>query len=379
MKIEDPFHAGEIKAQHLAGEAAIAEGNSAVIADSIIAGALPFLKQQKMVAIGTKAEDGSLWASPLLGLPGFVSPADDRTVRFHRAQIRMSNADIFWRNLYSGARAGMLAIELSTRRRLRVNGTLDNQFFEAHMIQRLFILFPLFLFIATAQKFFPDDPLERDLKPLWVKEAANRKLSDYYDLLRHTFGTPGELNRSLARPNPAQGVNTLGEPLQGAWWVKRHYYKAMSPHAMVDGPGTERPPSMGGPWTVVGAKNEGVTPGFLMYDQQKRLYFIKFDPSTNPEMATAADHVANRLLYALGYHVPENYLVEFTSEQLVLGKDVKIADRLGRRRRMTQRDLNEMLLKVHKTGRGLFRATASLAIVGSGIGQGQNPGEFHKP
>lgn len=236
------------------------------------------------------------------------------------------------------------------------------------MIQRLFILFPLFLFSATAQKFFPDDPLEHDLKPLWVKEAANRKLSDYYDLLRHTFGTPGELNRSLARPNPAQGVNTLGEPLQGAWWVKRHYYKAMSPHAMVDGPGTERPPSMGGPWTVVGAKNEGVTPGFLMYDQQKRLYFIKFDPSTNPEIATAADHVSNRLLYALGYHVPENYLVEFTSEQLVLGKDVKIADRLGRRRPMTQRDLNEMLLKVHKTGRGLFRATASLAIVGSGIG-----------
>ena len=107
MKIEDPFHAGEIEAQHLAGEAAIAEGNSVVIADSIIAGALPFLKQQKMVVIGTKAEDGSIWASPLFGLPGFVSPADDRTVHFHRAQIRMSNADIFWRNLYSGARAGM--------------------------------------------------------------------------------------------------------------------------------------------------------------------------------------------------------------------------------------------------------------------------------
>ena len=159
MKIEDPFHAGEIEAQHLAGEAAIAEGNSAVIADSIIAGALPFLKQQKMVVIGTKAEDGSLWASPLLGLPGFVSPADDRTVHFHRAQIRMSNADIFWRNLYSGARAGMLAIELSTRRRLRVNGTLDSVSDDG--------------FILTVQEAYPNCPKYIQRRTLtWSEDAV---------------------------------------------------------------------------------------------------------------------------------------------------------------------------------------------------------------
>jgi hypothetical protein len=124
MKIENPFHPGELEAQRLAGESSVAQGNSAVISDSIIAGALPFLKQQKMAVLGTEAEDGSVWASPLFGLPGFVSPEDDRTLRFVRSQMRGSGADMFWRNLRTGARAGMLAIELSTRRRLRVNGKL---------------------------------------------------------------------------------------------------------------------------------------------------------------------------------------------------------------------------------------------------------------
>jgi predicted pyridoxine 5'-phosphate oxidase superfamily flavin-nucleotide-binding protein len=124
MRIQNPFHQGELEAQNLAGETAIAQRNSAVISDSIIGGALPFLKQQRMVVLGTEAEDGSLWASPVFGVPGFVSPESDQILRFHGEHIRSSQADMVWRNLSEGARAGMLAIELSTRRRLRVNGKL---------------------------------------------------------------------------------------------------------------------------------------------------------------------------------------------------------------------------------------------------------------
>lgn len=122
MQIQNPFHPGEIEAQRLAGESLIAERNSAVIADSIIGGALPFLRQQKMVVFGTESGEGLLWASPLFGLPGFMSPEDARTLRFDRNQMRNLDADVFWRNVRAGARAGLLAIELATRRRLRVNG-----------------------------------------------------------------------------------------------------------------------------------------------------------------------------------------------------------------------------------------------------------------
>jgi hypothetical protein len=122
MIIENPFHSGELEAQRLAGESVIAERNSAVISDSIIAGALPFLRQQQMVVLGTESEDGALWASPLFGAPGFVSPLDPRSVRFDRTRMRPTQTDAFWRNLRAGVRAGMLAIDLATRRRLRVNG-----------------------------------------------------------------------------------------------------------------------------------------------------------------------------------------------------------------------------------------------------------------
>lgn len=235
-------------------------------------------------------------------------------------------------------------------------------------MQRFAGLFCLFVAAAAAQTFRNDDPLEFELKPLPVHDAARRKLSDYYDAVSHTLDTPGELNRNARKPIAAQAVNTLGEPLQGAWWEKRHYYRPMSIAELQAGPGKSRPPSPEGPWTVVGAKTEGVTPGFVMVDAKQDIYFIKFDPLSNPEMATGADHVAVRLVHALGYHVPENYLVHFSAEILVLGKEVTVANRLGRRRPMTRGDLREMLMKVPVTAKGRYRATASRAIPGKGIG-----------
>jgi len=235
-------------------------------------------------------------------------------------------------------------------------------------MSRLILLFLATLSGLWAQKLRPDDPLEFELKPVNAGDVARRKLSDYYDVVTHTLKTPGELNKNLPAPIPAKAINTLGDPLQGAWWVKRHYYKPLSEAELVAGPGGHKPPSMEGQWTVVGAKSEGITPGFVMVDSAKEVYYIKFDPLTNPEMATGADHIAIRLLYAFGYHVPENYLIEFPESILVLGKDVTLADRLGRRRSMTHRDLSEMLQKVQKTAGGKYRATASRSIPGKAVG-----------
>lgn len=221
---------------------------------------------------------------------------------------------------------------------------------------------------AFGQSVRSDDPLEYELAPLTVTGATKRKLSDYYDVIRHTLVTPGDLNRKKNQPKSAQGVNTLGEPLQGAWWVKRHYYEPLSNAELVAGPGTSNPPALEGSWTIVAAKTEGVTPGFVVVDSKGDTYFVKFDPLTNPEMATAADHISIRLLHALGYHVPENYLVEFPDAILSLGDKVKVSDLHGGTRPMTKRDLVELLARVPRTQTGHYRATASLAIKGKGIG-----------
>lgn len=234
---------------------------------------------------------------------------------------------------------------------------------------RLHLLFFAACLSAVAQpKFYPDDPLDREPKPRNVDKVLNRKLSDYYDLFSHQFGDVGERQPKVGPPIRAiASVNTLGEPMDGAWYVKRHYYKHMSTEELQAGPGNTHPPA-GAKWTVVGAKSEGITPGFTILDENKQRYFIKFDPLSNPEMATAADSISSRFFYALGYHVPENYIVYFRPENLELGPDVQLADATGTKRKMTNRDIYEILVKVPKTADGRYRATASRGINGKPIG-----------
>jgi hypothetical protein len=220
---------------------------------------------------------------------------------------------------------------------------------------------------VSAQKFYSDDPLAAEPRPRPVGQLVERKLSDYYDLFSHQFATPGQLQPKAGPPIRAQAVNTLGEPLQGPWWVPRHYYQRMSTAQLQAGPGQNLVPAAG-QWTVVSAKNEGVTPGFVILDAQNRRFFIKFDPVTNPEMATAADSISSRFFHAMGYNVPENHVIYFTPEQLVLRANVKVTGASGEARAMTNRDLTELLIKVPKTKDGRYRATASAALPGRPIG-----------
>jgi hypothetical protein len=220
---------------------------------------------------------------------------------------------------------------------------------------------------ASAQKFYADDPLVSEPPPRPAGQLVERKLSDLYDLFSHQFATPGQRQPQSGPPIRAQGVNTLGEPLQGPWWVARHYYQRMSITQLQAGPGQSLVPAPG-QWTVVSAKNEGVTPGFVILDSQSRRFFIKFDPLSNPEMATAADSIGSRFFHAMGYHVPENHIVYFTPEQLVLRANVKFTGASGEARPMTGRDLTELLMKVPKTADGRYRATASAAVSGRPIG-----------
>jgi hypothetical protein len=231
----------------------------------------------------------------------------------------------------------------------------------------------IFLFLGTwamagdGPIFYEDDPLIQEPQPRPLQNVASRKLSDYYDILSHTLATPGE-KQVRGKPAPAQSVNTLGDPMEGAWWERRHYWRRMTLAELEYGTGNDTGPAMDGEWTVISAKTEGITPGFVILDRYNRKYYVKFDPLSNPEMATGAEQIASRIFYALGYHVPENRIVYFRPEMLKLGEEVKVEDKLGRKHKMTQRDLSEILLRVHRGNDGRYRATASLAIPGKSIG-----------
>lgn len=231
--------------------------------------------------------------------------------------------------------------------------------------------FPTVAFTG-ARKFYSDDP--RAAAPLprsLTSKPRVRSFNDLYDLFSLSLTEIGERQPTKAgvAKIPAVGGNTLGEvPDSLDWFVNRHSLKQpLSQEELVRGPNRAGPPSVEGPWAVLSAKNQGVTPGFIIRDSTGRRYFIKFDPPSNPEMATAADVIGSHFFYALGYYVPENYVVNFSRDQLTVDPKANITEFTGRKRKMTIGDVDDILRKI-SNGAGSFRATASLFIGGDLIG-----------
>jgi hypothetical protein len=223
------------------------------------------------------------------------------------------------------------------------------------------------ILLAQTPLFYPDDPIWTMPAPLPVKNAKLRKVGDVYDLFYSQFAKPGEHHTAKTDPISARGVNTLGEVPDGEWYVNRHYRRRLSLTELEQGPVTQ-PPSRQGKWTVVAAKTEGVTPGFTVVDSTGRRFVVKFDPVDYPELATAADVIGSRFFHALGYHVPENHIVFFERDDLVLGDDTNLVDSKGRKRKMTHKDLWDVLGAVHMQPDGRYRAAASLYLSGKPVG-----------
>jgi hypothetical protein len=230
------------------------------------------------------------------------------------------------------------------------------------------LVIPLLSSALYAKKFYGDDPLDKDPPPINVERVTARQISDAYDLFAGVLTKRGE-QKTKARPIPAQAINTLGEVPDNAWYTNRHNRHPMTIEELVRGPGDQNPPDAAGPLTVVAAKTEGVTPGFVMEDSKGRRYNVKFDPASNPEMATSADVIVSKFFYALGYNVPENYIFTFSRHQVRLSPTATLKTAEGKRRRMTEHDLTELFLKVPNKHGGRYRAVASLYLQGANVGE----------
>ena len=225
---------------------------------------------------------------------------------------------------------------------------------------------------AELHKFYPDDPLWEEPPPVPVGKIESRKLDNLVDFYKNTFHEKGERHKP-GHVIPSMGTNTLGEVPDSAWYTNRHRRTRMTAAQMATGPDRHGPPS-GERWTVTSAKGEGVTPGFAIKDGAGKRYLLKFDPKSNPELATGADAVSAKFFYALGYNVPENYPIRFRREHLVIGDKVQFTDRWGYRRPLRDRDIDEMLQAVPAYEDGEYRALASYYIDGEPVG----PFQYYK-
>jgi hypothetical protein len=219
----------------------------------------------------------------------------------------------------------------------------------------------------SEKKFYGDDPLWAMPRPVAVAGPSGRKLNEYYDFFENTLFSPGERKPQANRFLPSAAINTVDEVPDSAWYTNRHASRPMSIEELRRGPGNSAPPAEGR-WRVIAAKNEGVTPGFRIRDAAGRQYLLKFDPPANPEMASAADVITSKFFYALGYNVPENYVVYFDRSRIAIEDGAILRDEKARKRPIRAADIDEMLAKAPRRPDGTYRALASRLISGKPIG-----------
>jgi hypothetical protein len=209
--------------------------------------------------------------------------------------------------------------------------------------------------VVRAQKFYPDDPLTAEPPPVPVLNPEPRALSEILELFNNTVNRPGERHPS-GGVITAGGVNTLGEVMDSDWFVNRHATRRMTPEQLARGPGTDHAPS--GPWRVLTVQPRGIRPGILVADVRDRLYLLLFDPPGYPEMSTGSQMVSSRFAHAIGYFVPECYLVHVERDTLLIGEQSEIVSSAGNRRPLTVLDLDLFLQGVARAASRRYRAVA---------------------
>jgi hypothetical protein len=178
----------------------------------------------------------------------------------------------------------------------------------------------------------------------------------------------------LRPPSRATNVNALDEVPDSTWFTNRIGVRDMTPEEVAVGPNKTGSPEDYRPWTIKSSKIGGITVGFIIKDRRGVKYVLKFDQVGIPEVETGADVVIQRILWACGYNVPEDYVVHFKRSDLVLAKDAVTRDPMGGEKPMTQAFLDRQLAKVNIAPDGTIRGLASQFIPGVPIGGHERDG-----
>lgn len=117
-----PFHSGEVELQHKLGVAnRMAQFGNRVIRDHMPEQHRDFFEQLPFVVAGTVDSQGDVWATVLAGAPGFMQSPDPLQLTIN-APYDPSDPAIKARKERDAI--GLLGIELHSRRRNRMNGTI---------------------------------------------------------------------------------------------------------------------------------------------------------------------------------------------------------------------------------------------------------------
>lgn len=212
-------------------------------------------------------------------------------------------------------------------------------------------------------RFYTDDPLWKE--PLThVPDIKRYEPTLFFDTVENVFAKPGDPDLDRR----AQNVNSVDEVMDGPWFTNRAGMRPVSAEQVARGANTGTGPA-DGPWTIVSAKSDGVTPGFTIRDRQNDLWFLKFDPPGHRGMASGSEVVSARLFWALGYHTAEYYIASLRPADLVIGETATFTPPGAKPRPMRQSDIRRLLKRAQVEPDGTYRIIASKAAPGRPVGR----------
>src|SRR4029453_10148880 len=216
--------------------------------------------------------------------------------------------------------------------------------------------------------------VDRDRKPIPPPKARTEYI--YSDIVDYQFFYQAERATDLSLPvekianarQEALNANNFDEVADSSWFTNRIGRRAMSLSELRRGSNREDSVPAGRTWTIIKAKTEGKTPGFLVEDEEGEKYLFKFDPAGYEELVTAAEMIGARIMNAAGYNVPESSLILFHPKDLKIAEKATDKDALGRTIPFDRERLEKIFRRIAEHGDGYYRALASHYVGGKPIG-----------
>ena len=216
---------------------------------------------------------------------------------------------------------------------------------------------------AASPKFYPDDPVWVEHDTQDASGITPLEVDLFVDLTSNLVA-----GRNAPVSRRAANVNTVDEVPDSSWFTNRLGHRPMSPQDVAKGPNTSDGPAAGA-WAITSSKSDGVTPGFTVKDSSGQRWFLKFDPPGRRAMASGTEVAVTKLMWALGYHVPENHIAYLRREQLEIAQGATFTPPGRKPRAMRPGDIDNLLGRANREQDGSYRVVASKALPGKPVGR----------
>jgi hypothetical protein len=216
---------------------------------------------------------------------------------------------------------------------------------------------------AAAPKFFEDDPIAVDHPTQDANQVKAIEPKLFVDLSYNIIR-----GFAAVAPKRAGNINTVDEVPDSTWYTNRVGHQKLTAQDIARANYTTDGPAPGA-WTITSSKSDGVTPGFTIKDGRGDRWFLKFDPPGYRGMTSGTEVAVTKLMWALGYNVPENHVAYLRREQLTIAADATFTPPGGTKRTLRSGDVDRLLRSADREADGTYRIVASKALAGKPVGR----------